>query len=180
MIGSACTWRYHSISSLLQRPMRLMISVYTLEQSSTMAAATQRDRAETSLCVKPRWVPARSLTVALRWAVIIVRLMFVQRPLCVLKRARGVSAGALCCRRWATRRHNASFGKYRGSPVSSCTILSPRTPFFCIVKKSITNTAAASSLSVAVAVSNTMRPTLNVTSESIDGNYRVINLFSPW
>ena len=60
-----------------------------------MAPATRRDRAEMSLYVKPRWVPARSLTVALRWSVIIVGVTFVQRPLGVLRRARGVFAGCV-------------------------------------------------------------------------------------
>ena len=40
----------------------------------------------------------------------------------------------------------------------------PRTPFFCVLNISITKVAAASSLSVAVAVSNNVRPTLKVTS----------------
>ena len=93
MMGSACTRRYRSILSLLQLPIRLMISVPTPEQSSAMAPDARRKRAETSLCVKPRWVPVRSLTVALRWAVTIVGVTFVQRPLGVLKWSRGVSAG---------------------------------------------------------------------------------------
>ena len=51
---------------------------------------------------------------ALRWAAIIVGVTLVQRPLGVLKRARGVSAGAPCCRRWATRHRNASLGRNMG------------------------------------------------------------------
>ena len=100
--------------SLFQRPMRLMISVSTPEQRSSMVPAAQRYHAEISLCVKTRWVPARSLTVALRWTVIIVGLTFIQRTLGVLKRARGVSTGAPFCRRWATCRRNASLGHNRG------------------------------------------------------------------
>ena len=169
MIGSACTWRYRSILLLLQRPMRLMMSLSTPEQRSAMAPAARRDRAETSLYVNPRWVPARSLTMALRWAVIIVGVTFVQRPLGNLKRARGVFAGASCCRRCVTRRRKASFGHNSGSPVAPWPIFSPRTPFFCVLNISITNVAAASSLSVAVAVSNTVRPTLKVTSDRQNG-----------
>ena len=37
MIGSACTWRYRSILSLLQLPMRLIMSLPTPEQRSAMA-----------------------------------------------------------------------------------------------------------------------------------------------
>ena len=132
-----------------------------------MAPASRRDRTETSLYVKPRWVPARILTLALRWAVIIVGVTFAQRPIGVLKRVRGVSVGAPCCRRWATCRRNASFGHNRGSHVDQWPIFSSRTPFFCVVKTIITNVAAASSLlvAVAVAVSNTVRPALNVKSD---------------
>ena len=107
---------------------------------------------------------------ALRWAVIIVGVTFVQHSLGVLKRARGVFAGgALCCRRCVTRRRNASFGHKSGSPVAPWPISSPYTPFFCGVKISITNVVAASSLSVAVAVSNTVRPTLKVTYDRRNG-----------
>ena len=61
-----------------------------------MAPAAQTDRAETYFCVKPIWVPANNLTVALRWAVIMVGLTFVQRPVGVLKRERGgVRRGAM-------------------------------------------------------------------------------------
>ena len=56
-----------------------------------MVLAAQRDRAEIYLCVKPGWVPARNLTVALSWDVIMVGLMFFQRPIVVFKRARVVS-----------------------------------------------------------------------------------------
>ena len=105
----------------------------------------------------------------LRWAVIIVGVTFVQRPLGVLKRVIGVSVGAPCYRRWATRRRNASFGHNSGSPVAPWPIFSPLTPFFCVVNASIKNVAAASSLLVAVAGSNTVRPTLNVTSDRRNG-----------
>ena len=57
----------------------------------------------------------------------------------------------------------------KGSPVVPWPIFSSRTPFFCLVKTSITNVAAASSLSVAVAVLNTVRPTLKVTSDRRNG-----------
>ena len=145
-----------------------------------MAPAARRDRTETSLCVNPIWVPDRSLTMTLRWDVIIVGLMFVQRPLGVLKWARGVSAGALCCRRWATRRHNAYFGNNGGSPVAPWPIFSPRTPFFCVAETSITNTEAVSSLLVAVAVSNTVRPTLNVKSYRWNGDLSYfVSVYSP-
>ena len=93
MIGSAYTWRYHRILSFLHRSMRLMILVSTPEQRSDMASAAQRDRTETSLYVKPRWVPNMSLTVALRWAVIIEGLTFIQRTLGGLKGERGLSVG---------------------------------------------------------------------------------------
>ena len=169
MIGSSCTWRYRKILLLLQRPMRLMMLVSTPEQRSAMAPATRRDRAETSLGVKPRWVPAGNLAVALRWVVIIVWITYVQRPLGVLKLAREVSAGAPCCHRWDTRHCNASFGENMGSPVAPCPIFSSRTPCFYVVKTSITNMAAASSLSVAVVVSNTIRTTLSVKSDRRKG-----------
>ena len=129
MIGSACTWRYRSILSLLQRPMRLIMSFSTPEHRSAMAPASQRDRAEKSLYVNPRWVPVRSLTMALRWAVIILGVTFVQLPLGFLKRARGVFSWAPCCRRCITRRRKASFGNNSGSPVASWPIFSPRTLF---------------------------------------------------
>ena len=132
-------------------------------------SAARRDQAETYLCVKFRWVPAMSFTKALRWAVIIVGLMLVQCPLGVLKRTRGVSAGAPCCCRWTTRLRNASFGHNRGSPVALWPIFSPCTSSFFVVKTSIKYVAAASSLLVAVAVSNTIRPTLNVTSDRRNG-----------
>ena len=106
---------------------------------------------------------------ALRWAVIIVEVTFIQRPLGVLKRARGVFAGAPCCQRCITHRRKASFGHNSGSPVAPWPILSPRTPFFCVAKLSITNVVTASSLSVAVEVSNTVRPTLKVTSDRRNG-----------
>ena len=138
MIGSACTWRYHSMLSLLQRPMRLMMSLSTPEQRSSLAPDDRRDRAETSLYVNPRWVPPRSLTVALRWAVIIVGVTFVQLPLGILKQVRVVLAGAPCCWRCVTRLHKASFGHKNGSPVAPWPISSPRTPFFCVVNMSIT------------------------------------------
>ena len=149
--------------------MRLIILVSTPEQRSAMAPAAQTDRAETYFCVKPIWVPANNLTVALRWAVIMVGLTFVQRPVGVLKRERGVSEGAPCCHIWAIRRCSASFGHRRGSPVAPCPIFSPRTPFLCAMNTSITNTAAASSLSVVVTVLNTVRTTLNVTSDRRKG-----------
>ena len=98
-----------------------------------------------------------------------VGLTFVQRPLGILKRVRVVSVGDPCCRRWATQHCNASFGHKRGSPVAPCPIFSPRTPFFCVMNTSITDTAAESSLSVAVEVSNTVHPTLNVTSDRRKG-----------
>ena len=145
-----------------------------------MAPAARRDRSETSLYVKPRWVPEGGLTVALRWAVIIVGLTFIQRLLGVLKQERGVSVGAPCCCRWSTRRRNASFGHNRGSHVASWPIFSPRTPFFFVVKTSIKNVAAASSLSVAVAVWNTVRPTLNVTSNRRNGELSYfVPVYSP-
>ena len=129
MIGSACMWRYRSILSLLQRPMRLMMSLFTPEQSSAMTPAARRDHTETSLYVKPRWVPARILTVALRWAVIIVGVTFIQRPLGVLKWERGVFVGAPCCQRCVTRLRKASFGHNTGSPVSP--FFTPHTIFMC-------------------------------------------------
>ena len=46
---------------------------------------------------------------------------------------------------------------------------SPRMPFLCVLNISITKVAAASSLSVAVAVSNTVQPTLKVTSDRQNG-----------
>ena len=87
-----------------------------------MVPAARRDRVEASLYVKPIWVPARSLTVALTWDVIIVGVTFFQRPLGVLKWARRVSAGAPCCMRCTTRRRKASFGHSSGSPVDPWTI----------------------------------------------------------
>ena len=42
-------------------------------------------------------------------------------------------------------------------------------PFLCVLNISITNVAAASSLSVAVVVLNTVRPTLKVTSDRQNG-----------
>ena len=145
-----------------------------------MAPAAQRDRAETYLYVNPRWVPARSLTLALRWDVIIVGVMFVQRPIGVFKRARGVFAGAPCCQRCIMRRRKASVGHNSGSPVAQWPILSPRTPFFCVLNISITNVAAASSLSVAVAVSNTVRPTLKVKSDRRNGALSdFVHVYSP-
>ena len=69
---------------------------------------------------------------ALMWAVIIVGLMFVQRPLGVLKRERGVSAGAPCCSRWATHLRNASFGHNRGvSCAPMAYFLTPHAIFLC-------------------------------------------------
>ena len=113
---------------------------------------------------------------ALRWAVIIVGVTFFQLPLCVLKRARGVFAGASCCQRYVTRLHKASFGYNSGSPVSPWPIFFPRTPFFCVLNISITKVAAASSLYVAMAVSNTVRPTLKVPSDRQNG---VLSNFVP-
>ena len=68
---------------------------------------------------------------ALRWAVIIVGVMFVHRPLGVLKRARGVFAGVPCCLKYATRRHKASFGHNSESPVAPWPIFSPHAIFLC-------------------------------------------------
>ena len=134
-----------------------------------MTPADRRDRAETTLYVNPRWVPTRILTVALRWVVIIVEVMLFQRPQVVLKRSIGVFAGASCCRRCFTKRHKASFGNNSRSPVAAWPILSPRTPFFYVLNVRITNVAAATSSYVAVALSNTVRPTLKVTSDRQNG-----------
>ena len=180
MIGSACTWINRIILSILQLTMIPMISLSTPEQRSAMAPAAQRDCAETSLCVKPRWVPARSFTVALRWDVIIMGIMFVQWTIGVLKRARWLSVGVPWCRRWSTRSRNVSFGHNRGSPVDLWPIFSPRAPFFCVVKTSITNTSAASSLSVVVTVLNTVRPKMNVTYDRRKGELSYfVPVYSP-
>ena len=129
MIGLACMWRYRSISPLLHRPMRMMMSFSTPEHSSAMAPASQRDCAETSLYVKPRWLPTRSLTVALRWFVIILGVTFIQRLLGILKRARGVFAGAPCCWRCVTCHRKASFGHNSGSLVAPWPIFHPTRHF---------------------------------------------------
>ena len=42
MMGSACTWRYLIILSLLHLPMRLMMPWYTPEQRKAMEPASQR------------------------------------------------------------------------------------------------------------------------------------------
>ena len=180
MIGSVCTWRYLIIYSLLHLPISLMILVSTAEQRSAMAPAVRRDRAKTYLCVNPRWVHARSLTVVLRWSVVIVGVTFVQRPLGALKWSRGVSAGAPCYRRWSNRLRNASFVHNRGSPVAPWPIFLPCTPFFCVVKTSIENVSAGSSLSVVLAVSNIVQPTLNVTSDKRNGELSYfVPVYSP-
>ena len=66
--------------------------------------------------MKPRGVPTKSFTVALRWAVILGGVTFNQWPRGDLNRARGVSAGASCCLRCITRLRKASLGHNRGSP----------------------------------------------------------------
>ena len=56
----------------------------------------------------------------------------------------------------------------------------PRTPFFCVLYVSITKVAAASSLSVAVVVSNTVRPTLKVPSYRQNGLLsNFVTVYSP-
>ena len=48
MMGSAYTWRYLIILSLLQHPIRLMVSWSAPDQRRAMAPAARRDLAETS------------------------------------------------------------------------------------------------------------------------------------
>ena len=94
---------------------------------------------------------------------------FNQWPRGDLNWARGVSAGASCCLRYITRLRKASLGYNRGFPVAPWPIFSPHTPFFWVVKVRITKVAAARSSLVAVSVSNTVRPTLKVKSDSRNG-----------
>ena len=105
---------------------------------------------------------------------------FNQLPRGDLNRARGVSFGTSCCLRCITRRHKASLGHNSGSPVAPWLIFSPCTPFFWVAKVRITKVAAARSLSVAISVSNTVRPTLKVTSDSQNGELSdLVPVYSP-
>ena len=130
MMGSACTCRYLIISLLLQRPIRLMMSWSTPKQSKAMAPAACRDLAETSWYVNPRQVPAKSFTVALRWAVILGGVTFNHWPRGDLNWARGVSAGASWCLRCITRLRKASLGHNRGVPCGPMAISPPSHDIF--------------------------------------------------
>ena len=67
-----------------------------------------------------------------------------------------------------------------GSPMAPWPIFSPRTLFFCLVKTSLTNVVVVSSLSVVVAVSNTMRPTVNVAYDRRNGELSdFVPVYSP-
>lgn len=71
--GKACTCRYRSISSDLQRPRSRILSVSMLAHNNAIAPEEHRERMEISVSVMPYVVPkawAVALRAEVRWVVV--------------------------------------------------------------------------------------------------------------
>ena len=72
-----------------------------------------------------------------------------------------MSGVAMCCRRCATRRLMAATAHSLGWPVAPCSMDSPLTPFFCVLKRRQTKVAAAQVAAEAVVAWKGWVPTKN-------------------
>ena len=75
MSGSYYTWRYLIISALRQRPISLMMLLYTPNQVKEMAPVERRERPDISLALNPRFGLQKS-TAVLRVLKIMVGFFF--------------------------------------------------------------------------------------------------------
>ena len=105
-----------------------MISLYTTENSRAMEPALQRDQANTSLDLNPRFGPQKPTSV-LRVFKIMVGVMFFQLPSGVVRRTSGVEGGAVWDLRWITFLRRDALGHKRGSPDTLCPIFPVRAIF---------------------------------------------------
>ena len=106
-----------------------------------MALLAHIERALTSSGVNPTLGPM--IVVAARSAAVISELRTMDHLTLLKTAAKYVSRVGLCCRKFATRRCIDATAHAQGCPVATCPVDSPLTPFFCVVKSSLTKVAAA-------------------------------------
>ena len=117
--------------------------------------------------VNPTWGPI--IVVAARSAAVISALRTVGHLTPLKTAARCVSGVAPCCRKCTTRRRMAATAHARGCPVAPCSINYPFTPFFCVLKRRLTNVAAAQVVAEAVVDWVGWYPTKNWISRRLKG-----------
>ena len=132
-----------------------------------MAPLSCIDCALTSSGVNPTWGPMR--VVAARIAAVISALRTVDYVVPLKTAAKCVSGVALCCRRCDTRRRMAATANARGCPVALCPIDFPLTPFFCVVKRRLTQVAAAQVAAEAMVAWEGWLPMKNCISRRLKG-----------
>ena len=93
MSGSACTWKYLSISSLHQKTISLIMFLSTPEHRRAMAPAAQRDQADMPLDYNPRFDLQRHTEVLMVFD-IMVGVMFFHLPARIMIQASGVEGGS--------------------------------------------------------------------------------------
>ena len=128
------------MTSMRHLPTRRIVSVLTRAMRRAMEPPARIYCALTSSSVNPTWNPMR--IVAARSAAVISALQSVDHVVPLKMAARCVSGVASCCRRCAKRRQMAATAHARGCPVAPCSIDSPLTPFFCVVKRRLTKVVA--------------------------------------
>ena len=137
-----------------------------------MAPPARIDRALTSSGVNPNWGPMR--VVVARSAMVILALQTVDQEAPLKTAARCVSGVAPCCCRCATQRLMAATAHARGCPVAPCPVDSLLMPFFCVVKRRLTNVAAAQVAAEAVVDWKVWVPTKNWMSRRVKGVVTVL------
>ena len=124
-----------------------------------MAPPARIERELTSSGVNPTW--GLMIVVAARRAAVISALRTVDHLTPLKTAAICVSGMAPCCRKCATRRRMAATAHARECPVVPCTINSPLTSLFCVVKRRLTKVAAAQVVAEAVVAWVGWYPTKN-------------------
>ena len=105
-----------------------------------MALPACIERALTSSGVNP--ICGMTIVVA-AWSPVAISALRIVDHLSPLKTAAiCVSGVALCCRKCAPRRRMAATAHARGCPIAPFPIISPLTPFLCVVKRRLMNVVA--------------------------------------
>ena len=114
-----------------------------------MALPSLIDRALASSGANPTW---GMMILVAAWSAVVISALRTVDHLSPLKLRRDAcpGGGALCCCKCATRRCTAATAHVWGCLVALCPIDSPLTPFFCVVKRSLTKVAAAQVVAEAV------------------------------
>ena len=126
---------------LRQLPTRWIVYVLTRSMRRALEQPAHNEHALTSSGVNPTW--GLMIVVAARSAAVISALRIVDHLFPLKTALICMFGGALCFRKCATRCQIAATAHARGCPVAPCPIYSPLTPFFCIIKRSLTKVAAA-------------------------------------